>query len=53
MCHEDIKQHNINNTFFSEVTYFQIKELLEQVKDTESGKKNFFGQYSSQNMKVK
>ena len=38
---------------FSEVTYFQVKELLEQAKDTESGKKNFFGQYSSQNMKVK
>ncbi|KAK7092956.1 CDK5 regulatory subunit-associated protein 3-like isoform X2 [Littorina saxatilis] len=34
----------------SEVTYFQIKELLAQSKDTESGKKNFFGQYSSQNM---
>lgn len=33
------------------VTYFHVQELLEQVKDTESGKKNFFGQYASQNMK--
>ncbi|KAL8616487.1 hypothetical protein ACOMHN_041090 [Nucella lapillus] len=33
------------------VTYFHVKELLDQAKDTESGKKNFFGQYSSQNMK--
>ncbi|XP_076455666.1 CDK5 regulatory subunit-associated protein 3-like [Babylonia areolata] len=35
----------------AEVTYFHVQEMLEQAKDTDSGKKNFFGQYSSQNMK--
>lgn len=33
------------------VTYFLIKELVEHAKDTEDGKKNFFGQYASQTMK--
>lgn len=35
----------------AEVTYFQVKELIEKAKETDSGKKNFFGQYSSQIMK--
>ncbi|KAK3105980.1 hypothetical protein FSP39_010044, partial [Pinctada imbricata] len=33
------------------INYFHCKKIVELLKDTDSGKKNMFGQYSSQKMK--
>lgn len=39
---------------FSDINYFHCKKIIEWLKkDDESGKKNVFGQYSSQRMKVR
>lgn len=35
-----------------DLTYFQCKEIVNLLKDTEDGGTNFFGQYSSQKMKL-
>ena len=36
----------------SDINYFHCQKIVELLKDTDSGKKNMFGQYSSQKMKV-
>lgn len=36
----------------TELNYFQVKVLFDQLKATESGKKNLIGQYTSATMKV-
>ncbi len=36
---------------FSDINYFHCLRIVELLKGTESGTKNFFGQYSSQRMK--
>ena len=39
-------------SFFSELNYFQVKQLFENLKSTDAGKKNLIGQFSNQSMKV-
>lgn len=52
-----LKEFSTEITFkltFSDINYFHCKKIIELLKkDEESGKKNVFGQYSSQRMKVR
>lgn len=52
-----LKEFSSEITFkltFSDINYFHCKKIIELLKkDEESGKKNVFGQYSSQRMKVR
>ena len=37
---------------FLDINYFHCQTIVELLKDTDFGKKNMIGQYSSQKMKV-
>ena len=42
----------ISFSFFSDINYFHCVRIVELLKETEAGKRNIFGGYSSKRMKV-